>query len=157
MISFLISVAPQITEHPQDLTQTEGENLTLSCNASGNPVPSFSWTIDGSRVNTTVNPRISFSLEDKQLTITNVKRTDSTREYRCVANNIIATATSNAATLNIQCKYSLVFNVSLMFMPMVARCSILSRGLLPFLSIGTTLKVEAGTLNYRRFHLSVDT
>ena len=98
---------PEFTSHPENLTVEEGKNATLSCNASGNPVPSFSWTIDGSPVNTTLNPRISFSLENKQLTITNVRRTDSAHQYRCVANNTNGTATSNAATLNVQCKYYL--------------------------------------------------
>ena len=99
-------VAPEITEHPQYTTATEGLNLMFSCNAIGNPLPTFSWTINGSAVNTTADPRISLSLEDKRLTITNVRRTDSGNQYRCVAYNIIGNVTSNAATLtNILCKY----------------------------------------------------
>ena len=108
-------VAPEITEHPQDTTTTEGSNVMFSCNAIGNPVPTFSWTIDGSAVNTTAYPRIGLSADNKQLTITNVKRTDSGNQYRCVANNIIGTVTSNAATLtNIRCNY-LLFFFSLIF------------------------------------------
>ena len=60
------------------------------------------------------NPRISLSSDNKQLTITNVTRTDSGHEYQCVASNIIKTVTSNAATLNVQCKYYLalfLFNI----------------------------------------------
>ena len=95
---------PEFTSHPVNLTVEEGNNVTLSCNGIGNPLPSFSWTINGSAVNTTANPRISLSLENKQLTITNVKRTDSGNQYRCVANSTIETITSNAATLNVQCK-----------------------------------------------------
>ena len=131
-------VAPEITEHPQDTTTTEGSNVTFSCNAIGNPVPTFSWTIDGYAVNTTANPRISLSLENKQLTITNVKRTDSGNQYRCVANNIIGNVTSNAATLNIQCKY--YFSLFLFDVHAnVAWCSVLSRGVLSFLSIAIPL------------------
>ena len=88
---------------------TEGNNVTLSCDASGNPVPTFSWTTGGTPVNTTANPRISFSSDNKQLTITNVNRSDS-GQYRCVANNSIGDAvTSNAVTLDVQCKYSEFF------------------------------------------------
>ena len=77
--------------------------MTLSCNATGNPTPSISWTKDGSAVN---SPRISLSLDNKQLTITHVNRSDS-GQYRCVANNSIGAAvTSDAATLDVQCKYS---------------------------------------------------
>ena len=77
--------------------------MTLSCNAAGNPVPTISWTKDGSRISN--NFRISLSPDNKQLTVTNVSRTDS-GEYRCVANNSLGNDTSNAATIDIQCKLS---------------------------------------------------
>ena len=77
--------------------------MTLSCDASGNPVPTFSWTIGGAPVNTTANPRISLSSDKKQLTITNVNRSDS-GDYKCVSNNNVGTVDSNAAALNVQCK-----------------------------------------------------
>ena len=76
--------------------------MTLSCDASGKPVPTISWTRNGSPVNATIDSRFSFSAGDRQLTITNVNRADS-GEYRCVASNILGNATSNAATLDIQC------------------------------------------------------
>ena len=101
---FLMTDKPEFTAHPENLTVEEGKNVTLSCNASANPEPTFSWTINESAVNTSVNPRISLSTHNKQLTITNVTRTDSGHQYRCVANNTIETVTSNAATLNVQCK-----------------------------------------------------
>ena len=83
------------------MTATEGENVTLSCNATGNPSPSISWTKAGSAVN---SPRVSSSSGNKQLTITNVNRSDS-GDYRCVANNSIGDAvTSNGAILDVQCK-----------------------------------------------------
>ena len=100
MFYFLITVAPNITTHPQNATVTEGENVTLSCDASGNPTPTISWTKDGSAVN---SPRVSLSPDYKQLTITNVNKADS-GQYRCVANNSNGTVTSNAATLDIRCK-----------------------------------------------------
>ena len=132
-------VAPEITEHPKYTTATEGLNLTFSCNAIGNPVPTFSWTINGSAVNTTADPRIGLSSDNKQLTITNVRRTDSGNQYRCVANNSIGNVTSNAATLtNIKCKYYLalfVFDIHVK----VVRCSVLSRRVLSFLSIAIPL------------------
>ena len=77
--------------------------MTLSCDASGNPTPTFSWTIGGAAVNTTANPRISLSSDNEQLTITKSNRSDS-GQYRCVADNSIGTVNSNAAALNVQCK-----------------------------------------------------
>jgi len=80
--------------------------VTLSCDAVGNPVPAISWTRDGSPVDTDDNPRMRFSADNKQLTITNVRRTDS-GEYRCVANNSLGNATSEVATLDVQGKTSI--------------------------------------------------
>ena len=97
----LIADQPEISTHPQSQAVTDGNNVTLSCNATGNPSPSISWTKDGSAVN---SPRIILSSDNKQLTITNVNSGDS-GQYRCVANNSIGAAvTSSAATLDVQCK-----------------------------------------------------
>ena len=80
--------------------------MTLSCNVDGNPVPTISWTRDGSPVDTNGNSsRISFSDDKKKLTITNVNRTDS-GEYQCVASNKLGNDISDAAKLDIQCRWS---------------------------------------------------
>ena len=100
----LIIVAPQITTHPQNTTVTEGNNITLSCNASGDPEPTISWFRGGS-VLTSDDSRIFLGADSKQLTITSIKR-NNTGEYRCVANNSAGNATSDAAKLIVQCKYS---------------------------------------------------
>jgi len=97
----IITVPPEITVHPEAQTKSEGENVTLSCKADGNPVPTISWTRNGSPVDE--SGRISFSEDKKQLTITNVSRTDS-GEYQCVASNSLGNDTFNDATLDIQCK-----------------------------------------------------
>ena len=86
------------------MTTAEGRNATFSCNASGNPEPSFSWkTNDGFVV--VPGSRIRLSLDKKQLIINNVSRSDSA-QYRCVASNSIGNAVSNAASLDVQCKYT---------------------------------------------------
>ena len=84
--------------------------VTLSCNASGDPVPTISWTRDATIISTSGHSRISFGAENKELTITNVSRADE-GEYRCEANNSLGNATSNAAFLNVQCKSSLTFEL----------------------------------------------
>ena len=97
----LITNQPEFDRHPQNETKTEGENVTFTCNAVGNPAPTFSWTRDGSVVNTT--SRITFNENHKTLTITNVVRGDS-GEYICVATNNVNVVESNPSTLNVQCK-----------------------------------------------------
>ena len=80
--------------------------MTLSCNATGNPEPTISWTKDGSLISS--NSRISLSDNNKQLTITNVSRTDS-GEYRCVANNSLGNDTSNSTALDVKCECGALF------------------------------------------------
>ena len=96
---FIITDQPEITVNPRSDTKTEGDNVTLSCNATANPVPTISWTRNGSPVDSS---GISFSEDNKQLTITDANRTNS-GEYRCVASNELGNDTSNAASLDIQC------------------------------------------------------
>ena len=70
--------------------------MTLSCNASGDPLPTISWTKHGSIINASGDSRISFGADNKELTITNLSQADD-GEYRCVANNTLGNASSNAA------------------------------------------------------------
>ena len=100
----MIIVAPLITTQPQGGPVTEGDNVTFSCNASGNPVPTITWTRNGSVLTSSVL-RISFRAESRELTIRIVNRTNR-GEYRCVANNSVGNVTSNPATLDVQCKYT---------------------------------------------------
>ena len=98
-----MSDLPEFHTPPQSQPIREGSNVTLTCNATGNPEPTFSWNIGGSAVNTSVNPRISLSSDNKWLTITNVNRKDS-GEYKCEATNRVGTTGFGVATLDVQCK-----------------------------------------------------
>ena len=104
IVCILIVVPPQIATQPQGGPVTQSNNVTLSCNASGNPVPTITWTRNGSVLTSSV-PRISFGEESKELKITSINRADS-GEYRCVANNSEGNVTSDAATLDVQCEYT---------------------------------------------------
>ena len=81
--------------------------MTLSCHATGNPVPTISWTRGGSALKTMGNLNISFSKDKTFLSITNVNRNDG-GEYRCVAENKVGNVTSSAK-VNIQCEYRIVY------------------------------------------------
>ena len=104
---FPYSDKPAFTTYPLNQTVQEGDNVTLLCDATGNPKPTISWTIDGLTVNITVHPRISLTSDNKQLTVRNVKRTDSNHQYRCRANNSVETITTVDASLNVQCEYQI--------------------------------------------------
>ena len=95
--------APEFFKNPKSQTTNEGSNVTFSCIASGVPEPSLSWTMNGTAINSTANPRICSTADGQQLTVTNVKRTDR-GEYRCVASNKVDNVTSLIATLTVHCK-----------------------------------------------------
>ena len=92
---------PEITTHPQNITTREGQNVTLYCNATGSPVPTISWYKNGYPINNSFSTILSPSHE--QLTIRSVNRIDS-GDYTCQAKNRVGTDTSNASTINVQCK-----------------------------------------------------
>ena len=96
----------EITTHPSNVTKTEGENVTLHCNATGYPLPTLSWTKDGSDIRNAL--RISFSADKKQLVIIKASQVDS-GVYRCVASNSLGNDTSIAAVVDVQCKLSGTF------------------------------------------------
>ena len=104
----LFTEQPTITIQPQAQEKNEGDSVTLSCKADGNPVPTISWIINGSPIDVRGNSRISFSKNKEQLTIRDVKRTDS-GAYRCVASNKFGNATSEVASLDIQCNENVMF------------------------------------------------
>ena len=88
----------------------EGKNVTFSCSATANPSPTTSWFKDESPI--TNKSRISLSVDNKVLTITNVSRKDSGK-YRCVASNKLGNDTSKAAELNVKCEFiGLSFKIS---------------------------------------------
>ena len=100
-VSLFITDQPEFSVHPQNATQIEGSNVSFTCNATGNPAPTFRWTKNGSVL--TTSSRISFSSDGKQLTVTNVTREDS-GQYVCEATNNVTTVASDSATLNVKCK-----------------------------------------------------
>ena len=75
--------APVITADPQTQTYTEGDEVTLSANASGNPTPTWSWTKNGSPISGATSrflslPNISEADEGTYVAIaTNSQGTDS--------------------------------------------------------------------------------
>ena len=87
----------------------EGETAIFNCTADGNPEPSIDWTKDNVTLNIAADSDLSESNSGKvhSLTIQNVHRSDK-GQYTCVANNSIGSATSEAGSLSVHCKYHLL-------------------------------------------------
>ena len=83
---------PSTIQPLQNKTITEGDNVNLSCNASGTPPPVVSW------VKISTSQRFDVSV----LQLTNVSRSEA-RDYRCEASNECGNA-SEAQNIDVQCK-----------------------------------------------------
>ena len=75
-----------------------GQSLTLTCNASGDPLPKITWTREGA---TQANQLVNAT--GHRLYLVNVQKKD-VGSYRCTANNGYGTA-SSLALVNVRCKY----------------------------------------------------
>lgn len=75
-----LSAPPSITNAPIERVHVEaGKDLTLTCNASGDPQPNITWTKDG--------VPMSFSSDAfHQFRLTDVQSEDS-GSYKCTASN----------------------------------------------------------------------
>ena len=85
---------------PEKVTIVEGNNLLLTCNGSGEPEPSISWTRIGSSNVLSVSP---------SLTIVNVSRSgtaDNMIQYQCTVSNGVGTPATATVYVTVVCKYS---------------------------------------------------
>ena len=82
---------PSNIESIRDQNVTEGDNLSLTCTASGMPQPKVSWVkLGGQR-------HYGYMLE-----VTHINRTEA-GNYKCEASNECGNATE-MATIDVQCK-----------------------------------------------------
>ena len=76
----------------------EGDNITLTCNASGKPQPVITWTKLGS-------PEVLS--KKSSLTIVNVSRPgtpDNMIQYQCTASNGVETPATATVNVTVQCE-----------------------------------------------------
>lgn len=83
--------APTITLDPVTQTVTEGDDVTLSANATGSPTPTWSWTKNGSPIS---------GATSSSLTLTSVTEADE-GSYVATATNSEGSDSSTAAVLTV--------------------------------------------------------
>uniref|UniRef100_A0A8C9YA58 Neural cell adhesion molecule L1 n=1 Tax=Sander lucioperca TaxID=283035 RepID=A0A8C9YA58_SANLU len=93
-----------IITHPESVTVFSVEDLVMSCEASGNPLPIFRWTKDGEEFDPGSDPELkvserpgSFAFYTLSNSMDNLKQYQA--KYVCYASNELGTAVSNEATL----------------------------------------------------------
>ena len=87
---FIIAVPPSFTSTPSDQITYEGDQISLTCRVTGNPVPSVKWSKDGKTVGTGVN--LSFEAFRNRSGV-----------YWCSAENGLD-AINTSVSLDVQCK-----------------------------------------------------
>ena len=85
------SVSPTITTQPASVTANAGGIATFSVLATGNPLPTFQWRINGANI---------FAATASSLTLTNVQASDA-GTYSVVVSNSAGIVPSNGATLTV--------------------------------------------------------
>ena len=116
-INDIMTVAPSIDTpmEGQQFNITEGSNGSITCTATGYPVPTVVWQnsngsslsndrlVSGSPVNMSSTDVGNVSSVSVELMVIGAMRVDSGM-YRCSANNSVSSTTRNI-TITVQCKY----------------------------------------------------
>ena len=106
---FLVHVAPpEVTVSPQSSQVVEGTNVTLFCNAAGDPKPSLKRTKDD-------DPSVLSDSEN--YTLYNVDRPGNsidTTQYHCTASNGYGDPMfkTDTATVTVICEYYCIFTLN---------------------------------------------
>jgi hypothetical protein len=84
---------PSVRPRPKEalITAKEGESVKLTCDATGNPVPTITWKHAGRHYD---------SYEENSYVINNAQKNDS-GEYECIADNSIGDAATTVITVEI--------------------------------------------------------
>uniref|UniRef100_A0AAZ3QWH2 Neurotrophic tyrosine kinase, receptor, type 3b n=1 Tax=Oncorhynchus tshawytscha TaxID=74940 RepID=A0AAZ3QWH2_ONCTS len=82
---------PEISvSHNSSLMMIEGDNVTVSCNGSGAPLPEVDWTVAGLHsINTHLSNVYWPNIHSINLTLVNVSRDDNGFLLTCIAENLV--------------------------------------------------------------------
>ena len=79
---------------PANQTVLEGRNISLHCNATGNPTPNITWTNDDSS---------TVLYQGETYSIVNIQR-QAAGDYTCTAWNGVGEQRNATATVTVHCK-----------------------------------------------------
>ncbi|KAK9954145.1 hypothetical protein ABG768_016241 [Culter alburnus] len=90
---------PVITAQPKSITTFSADDITLTCEATGNPPPTFRWVRDGVEFDPSKDPDLSVSRDSGTFSLTTKDGPIHQYQgrYNCYASNELGTAVSNEA------------------------------------------------------------
>lgn len=97
---------PEFKAHPTDTSAPAQGNVTMSCSATGFPIPDVSWFKDGVLLTVDAAVQSNAITVDSQISLTRVDVNDSA-SYVCRAINILGSeqmVDSDPGELQVQCK-----------------------------------------------------
>ena len=116
---FLYYIAQPTTHTPAMVSVSEGDSVTITCTATGVPVPSVNWSrADGSSLTDSryviSDTSSSMVVNDvyqvtRDLTIMNIVRADIGVEYSCTVTNVVDTVQSNVSII-VLCKLIIMYS-----------------------------------------------
>lgn len=81
-----VHIIPEIEQFPARLEAVEEQQFSVKCNATGKPVPEFTWIKDHSQINVEHADRFLVNSQTGQMSILRVHR-DDYGNYTCIARN----------------------------------------------------------------------
>ncbi|XP_067088290.1 pro-neuregulin-2, membrane-bound isoform-like, partial [Osmerus mordax] len=90
------AAAPKLRRMRNPLTVNEGSRLTVKCEATGNPGPTYRWFKDGNELKKSREIRIKTSQKNSKVQISRARLEDS-GNYTCVAENPLGKDNSTSA------------------------------------------------------------
>ena len=116
---YFTNIAQPNATIPVMVSPREGDNLTITCTATGVPVPSVTWSrADGSSVTDSryvvSNTSSTMVVNDvyhvtRDLTIVNIVRADMGAMYGCTVTNVVNTVQSDVTIISVLCKFSIIY------------------------------------------------
>ncbi|XP_039507782.1 neural cell adhesion molecule L1.2 isoform X2 [Pimephales promelas] len=96
-----LKTPPVITAQPESITTFSADDITLTCEATGNPQPTFRWVKDGLEFDPSKDPDLSVSRDSGTFSLTAKDGPIHQYQgrYNCYASNELGTAVSKEARI----------------------------------------------------------
>ncbi|KAM8763319.1 NT-3 growth factor receptor isoform 1-T1 [Acanthopagrus schlegelii] len=93
---------PEISVSHSSIQVIEGDNVTVSCNGSGSPLPEVDWTVGGLHSINTHQSNVYWpNIHSINLALFNMSRDDNNYQLTCIAENVVG-MTNSSIQINVQ-------------------------------------------------------